>query len=99
MFIVKLLIGRFTGIKSQAFKSILLQLLYCRSKHELDAVELVYLGCARVVVYGYDVAFRMATAQLLDYALAYDVVWQTGKRLGADNIRHAAMNQLNHFGG
>lgn len=80
-------------------QSLFLHLLYRSGKHQLDTVELVYLRSARVVVYGNDIAFRMTAAQLLDNAFPDDVVRQAGKRLCADDIRYAAVNQLYHLGG
>ena len=72
--------------------------LLCRScQHELDTVQLVYFGSTRVVVDGHDVTFRMAATKFLDNALTYHMVRQTGKRLGADNVRYAGMDELNHL--
>ena len=66
-------------------------------EHEFDAVQLVDLGGAGVVVYGYDVGLGVALAQKLDNALAYNVVGQAGKWLNAHDVGCACFDKLNHF--
>ena len=41
----------------------------------------------------------MQGADLIDHALAHNVVRQTAERLGADNVAVAALDQLDHLGG
>ena len=52
-----------------------IQILARGREHELDAVELVDLGSARVIVHGDDIGLGIGAAQGLDDALADDVVW------------------------
>ncbi len=52
-----------------------IQILARGREHELDAVELVDLGCAGVIVHGDDIGLGIGAAQGLDDALADDVVW------------------------
>ena len=66
--------------------------------HELDAVQLVHLGGARVVVHGHDVALRVAAAQLLDDRLAHHVVGQAGEGLRADDVGRAVVDEVEHLG-
>ena len=46
--------------------------------HQFDAVELVRFGCARIVIDGHDVGFRMQSADLAEHASAGHVVRQAG---------------------
>ncbi len=41
----------------------------------------------------------MAVAQLFDDALAHDVVGEAGEGLGADDIGHALVDELEHLAG
>ena len=66
--------------------------------HELNAVELVDLGRAGVVVHRDDVALGMLTAQLLDHGLAHHVIGQARKGLRADDVGRTVINQVEHLG-
>ena len=68
-------------------------------QHQLDSVQLVHLAGAGVIVYGDDVGAGILPAQLLDDALAHDVVGQAAEGLGADDILHAGVNQFQHLAG
>ena len=68
-------------------------------QHQLDAVLLVDLGGARVIVNGYDVAPGVVVLQLSDHTLSYDVVGQAAKGLGADDVGHPGVDELQHLGG
>ena len=68
-------------------------------EHELDAVELVDLGGARVVVDGHDVGLGVSGAQRPEHALADDVVGQAREGLGADDVRAAVFDHVDHFCG
>ena len=67
---------------------------YSSGKHKLDSVQLIYLAGARVVVNSNNICFRMPAADLLDHALAYNVVWQAAKGLNTHDVRYAAVDQL-----
>lgn len=58
---------------------IFFHVFYSSGKHKLDSVQLIYLAGARVVVNSNNICFRMPAADLLDHALAYNVVWQAAK--------------------
>ena len=76
---------------------IFFHVFYSSGKHQLDTVQLVYFAGSGIVVNGNNIGFRMRPADLLDHALAYDMVWQAAERLDADDIRYAAVDQLQHF--
>ena len=59
----------------------LVQLLAGHGQHQFDAVFLVDAGRAGVVVHGGDVRVRVQGADLIDHALAHNVVRQTAERL------------------
>ena len=65
----------------------LVQLFAGNGQHQLDAVLLIDAGGAGVVVHGGDVRVRVQGADLIDHALAHDVVGQTAEGLGADDVR------------
>ena len=67
--------------------------------HQLDAVQLVYLGSTGVVVDRNDVGALVAAAQLLDHGLAHHVVRQARERLSAYDVGSARANKLAHLGG
>ena len=77
----------------------LFQPLAGHGQHQLDAVFLVDPGGAGVIVHGGDVRLGVAGADLVDHALAHNVVGQAAERLGAHNVAIAALHQLNHLGG
>ena len=66
--------------------------------HELNAVELVDLGRAGVVVHRNDVALGMLAAQLLDHGLAHHVIGQAREGLRADDVGRTVVNQIEHLG-
>ncbi len=68
-------------------------------QHQLDAVLLVDLGGAGVVVDGHDIAPGVVVLELADHALAHDVVGQAAEGLGADDVGHAGVDELQHLGG
>ena len=68
-------------------------------EHQLDAVELVDLARAGVVVHGNDVRPRVRLAQRLDDALADHMVRQARKRLDAHDVRRAGGDELCHLTG
>jgi len=68
-------------------------------QHELDAVFLVDLCRAGVVVHGDDVGVGVIVLQGADHALADDVVGQAAEGLGADDVGRAGVDQLQHLGG
>ena len=67
--------------------------------HQLDTVDLIYLARAGVVVHGDDIRLRVATFELLHYALARDVVGQARKRLHADYVGRALLDKFEHLRG
>ena len=73
--------------------------VFRRREHELDAVLLVDLAGAGVVVDRHDVGLRIEFLDLAQHAAADDVVWQTAKRLGADDVFAAGFDELDHFCG
>ena len=75
----------------------LFQLLVGRCQHQLNTVDLVNLGCPRIVVDCHNVSIRISLTKMLDNTLADNVVWQTGKWLCTDNICGTAVDQLDHF--
>ena len=66
--------------------------------HQLDAIKLVDLRGARVVIHRHDVALGMLTAQLLDHRLAHHMVGQARKRLRTDDIGRTVVNKVEHLG-
>ena len=66
--------------------------------HELDAVELVDLGCTGVIVHCDDVALGVLAAQLLDHGLAHHVVGQAREGLRADDVGRTMVDQVEHLG-
>ena len=52
-----------------------------------------------IVIDRHDIGLRVLPAQFLDHALAGHMVGQAGKRLGTDDVGHAALDQLEHFSG
>ena len=59
-------------------------------QHQLDAVLLVDLGGAGVIVDGYDVGVGVVVLQAAHHALAHDVVGQAAEGLGADDVGGAS---------
>ena len=70
------------------------QVLLRGSQHQLDTIQLVDLRSAGIIVDGHNIGTRVGTADFLDDTLAYDVVRQAGKWLGADNIVDALVDQF-----
>ena len=52
-----------------------------------------------IIVDGNDVGLRVAVAKLFDDTLADNVVGQTAKGLGANDIIDTLVDQLDHFAG
>ena len=75
----------------------LFQIFICACQHQLDTVQLVDLTCTGVIIDRNDISKRITSSYLLDNALTYHVVRQAAEGLCADDIRHTAMNQFNHF--
>jgi len=75
----------------------LFQIFICACQHQLDTVQLVDLTCTGVIVNRNHVGHGVLLAQLLDDTLANNMVRQTTEGLCADDIRHTAVNQFNHF--
>ena len=73
--------------------------VFRRREHELDAVLLVDLAGAGVVVDRHDVGLRIKLLDLAQHTAADDVVWQTAKGLGADDVFAAGFDELDHFCG
>ena len=71
-----------------------LQIFICRRQHQFDSVQLVYLACTRIKIYGYNIRLWIKPSKFLDYALADHMVGEAGKRLGAHNIGSPAFNKL-----
>lgn len=76
-----------------------LQILLCGREHQLDAVQLVDLRGAGIVVDRDDVRERVLVPELLDDALSDNVVRQAGERLRADDVVDARVQELEHFAG
>ena len=72
--------------------------LRCR-EHQFDTVQLVYFTGTGVIVDGNDVGLRVAAAKLFDDTLADNVVGQTAKGLGANDIIDTLVDQLDLFAG
>ena len=70
-----------------------------RGEHQLDAVELVDLARAGVVVHGGNVGLGIGGLQRLDDALADDMIRQARKGLNADDVRRAGGDELCHLTG
>ena len=68
-------------------------------QHELDAVFLVDLGGAGVVIHGDNVGVRVVVFQDPDHALAHNVVGQAAEGLGTDDVGGAGVDELQHLGG
>ena len=73
-------------------------LLRCR-KHQLNTVQLIYLTCTWIIVDSRNIRLWILTADLLDNTLTHNVVWQAGKWLDTNDIRHSIVDQLHHFTG
>ena len=73
------------------------QILLCSRKHKLDPVQLVYFAGTGVIVDSYDIGVGILSTDFLDYAFPYDVVGQTAKGLGADDVFHSGVDQLQHL--
>ena len=67
-------------------------------KHQLDAVFLIDLRGAGIVVDGNDIDCGDLFFNGLHHALAANVVGQASKGLGANNVVHAVVGKLQHFG-
>ena len=65
-----------------------MQVLLGGGQHQLDPVELVDLGSARIVVDGRYIGLGIEPADLLDDALAHDVVGEAAEGLDA-GLYHA----------
>ena len=76
-----------------------LQIFLRRSQHQFNTVQLVYFTGTGVIVDGNDVGLRVAAAKLFDDTLADNVVGQTAKGLGANDIIDTLVDQLDHFTG
>lgn len=68
------------------------QVLLGGGEHQLDAVQLIDLAGAGIVVDGYDVGAGESLAQLFDHALAHHMVRQAAEGLGADDIVYVAVD-------
>ena len=68
-------------------------------QHQLDAVQLVDLAGARIVIHGHDIGLREGLAELLDHAFSHHMVGEAAEGLRADNVGDIAMDQLNHLAG
>ena len=82
-----------------SIQNLFLQVFLRGRKHQLDSIELVDLGSTRIIVDGHNIRRRELMADLLDNALANDVVWQAGKRLCTDDIACTLVDQLEHLSG
>ena len=71
----------------------------CDGQHQLNPVFLIDLRCAWVIIDRDDVAVRILFADFADHTFADDMIRQTAKRLGADNIFKPCFIQFNHFAG
>ena len=70
------------------------QILLGRGKHQLNAVELIDLAGAGIVVDGYDVGKGVAVPQLLDDAFSDHMVGQAGKGLGTYDVGGTGVDKL-----
>ena len=68
------------------------QIFLGSGKHQLDTVQLVDFAGARIIVYGNNIGLRITAAQLLDNAFSDNMVGQTAKWLGADNVFHSVVD-------
>ena len=75
------------------------QVLLGGSQHQFDPVELVDLGSTRIVVDGRYIGLGIEPADLLDDALAHDVVGEAAEGLDADDVGNAALYKLHHLAG
>ena len=82
---------RFLGV------DFLLQLFPADGKHQLDAVLLVDLRRAGVIVDRDDVGVGLDLLDAADSALAVDVVGQAAERLRADDVLVARLGKLEHL--
>lgn len=72
-------------------------ILLCGGQHQLDAVQLIHLAGAGVIVNGNDIGLRIAPSELFYDTFSDDVVRQAAKWLGTYNIGRAALEQLQHL--
>ncbi len=50
------------------------QILVCRGKHQLDAIQLVYLTGTRIEIDGYDIGVWIASSKLFDHTFTDYVI-------------------------
>ena len=74
-----------------------LQVLISRAQHQFNTVQLINFTCTRVIIDRYDIGTWMTMTKLFDNTLAYDMVWQAGKRLGTYDVWRIIFNQLQHL--
>lgn len=79
--------------------SVLFKVFLRGREHQFDTVQLVYFAGTGVIVDGNDVGLRVAAAKLFDDTLADNMVRQTAKGLGANDIIDTLVDQLDHFAG
>ncbi len=68
-------------------------------EHQLDAVQLVYFRCTRIVINRGDIGIRINTADCLDDALSHDVIRQAAERLDTDDVLHTMLEKTYHLTG
>ena len=71
-------------------------LLSC-SQHKLNAIFLIYLGGAGILVYGQNIGLVGNFLNLINHAATSDMIGQAAKGLSANNIGVAAVHKLQHF--
>ena len=74
-----------------------LQVLKSAVDHQLDPVELVDLRRSRIVIHRDYICLRIRIPDAADHPFAHNVIWQAGKRLDADDVRRALLDQVEHF--
>ena len=72
---------------------------FCICKHKFEAVDLIDLRCARVVVYSNDVDVGVLLFYEFHHTLAADMIRQTAERLGADDVFNSHFREFYHLGG
>ena len=66
-------------------------------QHQANPVLLIDLCGGEIIVNGHNVDSGMNLGQAPDHALAVDVIGETAKRLGTDDVLIAVFRQFQHF--
>lgn len=81
--------GKAFCLCSDHYRFFIYALLCCR-QHKLDAVKLIDLRYAGVIIHSNDVCLGICLFQYLDDTLTNHMVWQARKGLDAHNIRNSS---------